>query len=77
MMNYGKFYTVTHPEGSKTLASEVEDGTLLTGCVLEDLNNNCVKDKGEKIIRKMRVELSQGSKSFLNYTNNTTDITKW
>jgi len=71
MMNYGKFYTVTHPEGSKTLASEVEDGTLLTGCVFEDLNNNCVKDKGEKIIRKMRVELSQGSKSFLNYTNDT------
>lgn len=71
MMNYGKFYTVTHPEGSKTLASEVVDGTLITGCLFEDLNNNCVKDKGEKISRKLKVVLIDSSKTFFNYSNDT------
>ncbi len=71
MMNYGKFYTITHPQGGLTQASEVEDGALLSGCVFEDLNHNCKKDKGEQTKQKLKVELSQGGKTFLSIANDT------
>jgi hypothetical protein len=70
MMNYGKFYTITHPD-IKYLASEVDDGVLVYGSIFEDLNQNCVKDKGEKINQKVKVEFESGGKYFMNFSNDT------
>ena len=71
LMNYGKFYSITHPKGGLTLASEVVDGALITGCVFEDLNHNCKKDKGEQASQKLKVLFSQGSSTHLTIANDT------
>jgi len=71
--SYNKVYThnFDYSTGGRVKVYELTDGILVEGTLFEDLNKNCVKNKGENPKLQSMVTLSNGTETRLALANDT------